>query len=140
MCRRCGYAATTWCCWRRRSCARRRRLSRPLQGFTPAAVEALKGYGWPGNVRQLGNEVERAAILAESPLLDMAELRSRMGGAAPAAAPAATLAERFTRLDVLERDLVEKALRQAADNVSEAARLLGITRIMMRRRMKRFGV
>ncbi len=117
-----------------------RRLGRPVPGFTPAALEALRRYGWPGNVRQLKNEVERAAILAEGSLLDLDELRGRIEGASPPRQAAATLAERFTQLDVEERELVGEALKQADGNVSEAARLLGITRIMMRRRLKRFGL
>jgi Nif-specific regulatory protein len=51
-----------------------------------------------------------------------------------------TLAERFSQLDVLERQLVEEALRTARGNLSEAARLLGITRIMLKRRVDRFGL
>src|SRR5262249_33182841 len=64
----------------------------------------------------------------------------RIEGASPPRHGAATLAERFTQLDVEERELVAEALKQADGNVSEAARLLGITRIMMRRRLKRCGL
>src|SRR5262249_40083913 len=116
------------------------RLGRPVPGFTPAALDALRRYGWPGNVRQLKNEIERAAIRSDRALLDLEELTGRIEGASPPRHGAATLAERFTQLDVEERELVAEALKQADGNVSEAARLLGITRIMMRRRLKRFGL
>src|SRR5262249_57760594 len=47
------------------------RLGRPVPGFTPAALDALRRYGWPGHVRQPQNEIERAAILSDGALLDL---------------------------------------------------------------------
>ena len=128
-----------------------RRLGQPLAGFTPAALAVLAGYAWPGNVRELANEIERAAIVAEGPLVDAGDLRPRAAPAAAAGAPATAaspaageqprpLAERFAGLDQLERQLVQESMRAASGNVSEAARLLGISRIMMRRRLERFDL
>ncbi|EYF03088.1 sigma-54-dependent Fis family transcriptional regulator [Chondromyces apiculatus] len=115
-----------------------------LEGFTPAALAALRRHPWPGNVRELRNEMERAAINADGPLVDFTDLSPRLRSASaetPAAPSAgATLAERFGQLDVLERQLVEEALRTARGNLSEASRLLGITRIMLKRRVDRFGL
>jgi Nif-specific regulatory protein len=88
--------------------------------------------------------MERAAINADGPLVDVTDLSPRLRPAladAPAASSRSwTLAERFNQLDILERQLVEEALRTARGNLSEAARLLGITRIMMKRRVDRFGL
>ncbi|WP_437313515.1 sigma 54-interacting transcriptional regulator [Sorangium sp. So ce385] len=111
--------------------------------FTPAALEALKAYGWPGNVRELRNEMERAAIDAELPIVDLYNLSSRIRKgprAAPAPREGASLAERFAALDVTERQLIEEALKAARGNLSEAARQLGITRVMIKRRIDRFGL
>ncbi|WP_437332106.1 sigma 54-interacting transcriptional regulator [Sorangium sp. So ce394] len=111
--------------------------------FTPAALAALKGYGWPGNVRELRNEMERAAIDAELPIVDLYNLSSRLRKgprAAPAPREGASLAERFAALDVTERQLIEEALKAARGNLSEAARQLGITRVMIKRRIDRFGL
>ena len=118
-----------------------RRLGRPLTGFTPAALAVLAGYAWPGNVRELAGELERAAIVAEGVLVDAGDLRPRAAPAPGAAGgPARPLAERFAGLDQLERQLVQESLRAAGGNVTEAARLLGISRIMMRRRLERFDL
>jgi Nif-specific regulatory protein len=128
-----------------------RRMGRPLTGFTPAALAVLAGYAWPGNVRELANEIERAAIVADGPLVDAGDLRPRaapagaVSTATTAVSPASDeqprpLAERFAGLDQLERQLVQESLRAAGGNVSEAARLLGISRIMMRRRLERFDL
>jgi len=115
-----------------------RRLGRTLTGFTPAALAVLSGYSWPGNVRELGNEIERAAIVADGPLVDASDLRPRAAATTTTSNQPRPLAERFAGLDQLERQLVQEGLRAAGGNVTEAARLLGISRIMMRRRLERF--
>jgi Nif-specific regulatory protein len=122
-----------------------RRMGKAVRGFSPRALEALKGHRWPGNVRELQNEAERAAIVAEAEVVDLADLSARVAGAprgAAAVAPSAarTLAERFAELEPLERSLVEEAIAAARGNVSEAARLLGISRVMMKRRVEKFGL
>jgi len=114
------------------------RLGKPVRDFHPGALEALRRYGWPGNVRQLQNEIERAVILAEGPAIELAELGARVVPGSVTTAP--TLAERFTQLDAVERELVVEALARAEGNVSEAARLLGVSRIMLRRRVERYGL
>ncbi|WP_437323210.1 sigma 54-interacting transcriptional regulator [Sorangium sp. So ce381] len=111
--------------------------------FTPAALAALKAYSWPGNVRELRNEMERAAIDAELPIVDLHNLSSRIRKGpreAPVGREGMSLAEQFAALDSTERRLIEEALKAARGNLSEAARLLGITRIMIKRRIDRFGL
>ena len=129
-----------------------RRQGRPLVGFSQEAVEVLSEYSWPGNVRELQNEVERAVIFAEGPLVGAWDLSARLRGApasrrsvrpaaAPdASAPAGSIADRFAALEPAERALVQEALGAAKGNLSKAARLLGITRIMAQRRVERFGL
>jgi Nif-specific regulatory protein len=118
------------------------RMGKRLAGFSELAVDCLRRYPWPGNVRELRNEVERAAILAEGQLVGVADLSPRVAAPPPApegAERTLTLAERFALLETTERELVEAAFAAAKGNLSEAARLLGISRIMMRRRVERFG-
>jgi Nif-specific regulatory protein len=120
-----------------------KRLGKAIEGFTPEAMVALRRYRWPGNVRELMNEMERAAIATESTLIAAADLSREITGGRESAAIAGqtlSLAERFAELEPTERQLVTEALEKARGNVSEAARLLGITRIMMKRRMDRFGL
>jgi Nif-specific regulatory protein len=117
------------------------RLSK--RAFSPSAREALKSYSWPGNVRELRNEVERALILAENDLIDFHDLSREIGNSDVAPGeprPADSLAERFKELELIERKIVEEALMSARGNVTAAARRLGITRIMMRYRIERFGL
>jgi Nif-specific regulatory protein len=129
------------------------RLGKRFRGFSEEAERALGRYGWPGNVRQLQNEVERAAILAEGPRVEAGDLSARVASTASASAvatpvrdekrpdaPPRTLAERFAELEPTEKALCQEALESARGNLSEAARLLGITRIMMKRRAERYGL
>ena len=111
--------------------------------LAPDAAAALAAHAWPGNVRELKNVLERAAALATGTRIEVDDLRlggrPRSATAPPAPAPAASgsLAEQFGLLDVTERRLVEEALARAGGNIAEAARMLGITRIMMKRRLDR---
>jgi two-component system, NtrC family, nitrogen regulation response regulator NtrX len=108
--------------------------------FTPAALEALAGYGWPGNVRELANLVERLGILS-GPTVDVPAVRQVLrGGLATAGAPTAGGRPLSEALDEYERALIASALSQAEGNVAEAARVLQTDRANLYRRMRRLGV
>lgn len=115
-------------------------MGKRVEGFTEAALSALARHSWPGNVRELRNEIERAVINADGPLIDAHDLSPRLGAARPKPDQprGRSLAEQFAELEPTEKMLVEQAMAQAKGNLSEAARLLGVTRIMMRRRVDRF--
>lgn len=133
-------------------------MGKQLKGFTQAAGEALMRYPWPGNVRELRNEIERAVLHAESDLVELDDLspnlnrmvqsmplesleQAQAGATGSVGTPSvASLAQRYAALDVTERALVEEALQTARGNLAESARLLGITRIMMKRRVERYGL
>jgi Nif-specific regulatory protein len=109
--------------------------------FSADAVTAMRGYRWPGNVRELRHAVERAAAIATGDAIEAGDLALRPSAPANPAEPAAagTLAARFAALAAAERRFAEEAMAKAGGNVSEAARLLGITRIMLKRRLDRFA-
>jgi Nif-specific regulatory protein len=104
------------------------------------AIAAMTAYGWPGNVRELRHAIERACAIAGGDTIEAQDLalRSPTASGAPVV-QAGSLASQFAALDATERRLVEEAMTRAGGNVSEAARLLGITRIMMKRRLDRFA-
>jgi len=117
------------------------RQQRPAPArLSPDTIAAMTGYPWPGNVRELRHAIERACAIAAGDTIEPGDLALRSpiapGGAA---VPAGTLASQYAALDATERRLVEQAMTAAGGNVSEAARLLGITRIMMKRRIDRFS-
>ncbi len=121
-----------------------RELRRSLQGFTPAAIEALVRHDWPGHVRQLENVVRRLAVVAAGPRIDAGECEAVLRGGVPAR-PAPVALEPFhqARAEALER--FEKAyldglLRVAGTNVTEAARRAGIDRKNLWLKLKRHGL
>jgi len=126
-------------------------MGKRVAGFTPPALAALAQHRFPGNVRELQNEAERAAIVVdggsegrEAAVVGLSDLSGRIASGGPRAPEvqraASSLAERYAELEPKERALVEEALARKRGNITEAARLLGISRSVMRVRMKRFGL
>jgi DNA-binding NtrC family response regulator len=114
--------------------ALRKRRDDPTR-LTDAALDVLVRYGWPGNIRELENVIERAAIVAGSGRIDVAQLPRALVETAPAATPDTLLRPGFS-LDQLERDVIQHALERSRGNKTEAARLLGITRRRLYSRLK----
>jgi DNA-binding NtrC family response regulator len=125
-----------------------RQLGRPVPEISPDARSVLLGYDFPGNVRELKNSMERAVILAEGAVVDTAHLPERMlrrPASAPAAArPAAEVPMSFVpgidTLESLERRIIREAMARARGVKTEAARLLGISRFQLLRRLEKFGL
>jgi DNA-binding NtrC family response regulator len=121
---------------------RRHRL--PPRQITPSAEQRLLRYSWPGNVRELAHELERALVFEEAAQLDFAHLPA--GEAAPDNGgisrescdwlnPAYAFPEEgFVLEDAINR-LVQLALKQSGQNLTRAARLLGVTRDFIRYRL-----
>lgn len=113
-----------------------RRYGLPHREFAVETVEAMRAYSWPGNVRELKHLVSRGVLLCRGQVISAADL------ALPYAMPASQ-AEAVApplRLEDAEKALIINALKQAGGNVSEAARLLGITRMTIRYRMEKHGI
>jgi len=99
--------------------------ARNLRGISQEALSVMSAYQWPGNVRELENRVKRAVIMAEGTHIMASDLdlsQSVPAGAAPALT---TLREARERA---EREAVQRALAQAEGNVTQAAKLLDISR------------
>ncbi len=117
-----------------------RKLAAPTAvHFSPAALALLQSYGWPGNIRELQNVVERCLILRHGDCIEKQEvlLPSMADGDAgfiPDIPP-----EGISLLDV-EKALVEKAMRQSRGNRAQAARLLKIPRHVLIYRLEKFDL
>lgn len=104
-----------------------RRLS-----FTEDALCLLREYSWPGNVRQLANIVERAALLAESAVIDHQGLLEAFPDMT-----AEVAALGGVRLEEIERQTIEQALREEGGNYTRAAKRLGINRTTLWRKLQK---
>ncbi len=105
-------------------------------GFTPEALEVLTEYGWPGNVRELRNAIEYAFVLCQSGGIGVQQLPHKIvhGSVDP---------QETCELDtvcVKDRESLIQVLRQAGGNQSRAARMLGVSRVTVWKRMKKFGI
>jgi DNA-binding NtrC family response regulator len=118
------------------------RMKKSIETISAAAMSALTEYHWPGNVRELANVLERAVILCAAPVLDRKHLgalttASRAGGDAPGVdvGPSGAMP-----LAAMEKLAIADALRRANGNKSRAAALLGVSRMQLYTRLKRFGL
>jgi DNA-binding NtrC family response regulator len=122
-----------------------RELGRELRGFTPAAMAAMLSYPWPGNVRELIATIRRAAVLANGPLVDLADLRldPPIAPLAPPFAPRPALRQSRPRLPRPkpssdgERGAILQALQQSGFNMTRTAQLLGVARATLYRMLER---
>jgi two-component system response regulator PilR (NtrC family) len=118
--------------------ARRMKIDAPT--LAPEAVEALKSYQFPGNVRELENILERAITLSAGGVIGLNDIQLR---ATPVAAPAGApqgpgpLGE---QLEDIEREAIVKALEQTRYNKTAAAKLLGMSFRALRYRVKKLGL
>jgi transcriptional regulator with PAS, ATPase and Fis domain len=110
-----------------------RSFGRPPAGLTREARAALLGHDWPGNVRELRNALERAAILCEGGLITADHLGLRRS--APAAAAAAT-----NDLNAVERETIERVMRDTGGNKAKAARRLGLSRTQLYVRLRKYDL
>jgi transcriptional regulator with GAF, ATPase, and Fis domain len=112
-------------------------FKKKVRGVTTDAMKRLNAYGWPGNIRELRNAVERAMLLSESDTLTADDFT--LGGAA-----AAPLSDRVALpasgidLEQLERSLVVQALERTGWNQTRASALLGLNRDQIRYRIEKF--
>lgn len=113
-----------------------RRYGLPKRAFSTDAITAIQQYAWPGNVRELRHQISRAVLLSAGSSITAADLALPLQVEAAQLQP---LSGPMT-LDSAEKMLIENALQVTRNNVSEAARHLGITRMAMRYRMSKHGL
>ncbi len=118
------------------------RLGKAEVRLSPDTLDLFDAFGWPGNVRQLRNEIQRAGAMAPPGGLITPELLSPIfSGQSETAAPRrsrnVTLGAAVERL---ERELIEGALQRTAGNISQTARTLGLTRRGLYLKMDRLGI
>jgi DNA-binding NtrC family response regulator len=126
------------------------RLQKPVSGLTPGAERLLSSGQWEGNVRELRNVIERACILVDGDCISERELSVTMPTLAPphaATAPDSTVrpvhaavAGEKDLLVTVERDHIQRALVRAGGNKKAAAKMLGLSRRALYRRLERLDL
>ena len=109
---------------------------RPRRVVTPEAMDRLAAYGWPGNIRELKNLIERLLIMTDGETIGPTEVEEVLPPDSDEGPPSEIKQAR----DRAERDTILGTLRQCDWNVSEAARRLGMDRGYLHRKIKRYGL
>ena len=102
-------------------------------------MDRLMAYHWPGNVRELENEIQRVLALGGD-LLGLEDLSAQIRGKGDPAAGIPDGLDLRSHVEVLERDLLEKALERTGGNQTQAAKLLGLSRFGLLKKLKRYGM
>ena len=120
-----------------------REFKKPAKKVSEPAMALLQSYAWPGNVRELRNVLERVMILESAQLIQPEHLllNAQHPHAFPAEAegPPVRLPPGGVCLEEVEKSLIRQALEVTGGNQVQAAKLLNLTRDVLRYRMKKYG-
>jgi two-component system, NtrC family, response regulator AtoC len=134
------------------------RLKKNVEGLTDEAIAALEAHPWPGNIRELENILERTILFCRSQRIELDELPDELTGAdgtveaaavetsdkteGPAEFSGETSLKDIVKAETIrvERELIVRALDETTGNVTQAARLLKISRKSLQMKMKEFGL
>jgi two-component system, NtrC family, response regulator HydG len=112
------------------------RSGKDISGLSPEAMNLFTTYHWPGNVRELKSALEYAFVIAERGPIEPDHLPATLGARAESCvSPAFSTGE-----EKASREQVIAALRQSQGNITQAAKLLGVSRVTVWHRMKRYGI
>jgi len=106
---------------------------RHIGSFTPAASDALRAFDWPGNVRQLQNEIQRAVLMCDGSLVDVRDLSASV-------VPPGKEPEDLTLMEAMERNAIIQMLKETGGNKLETAKRLGIGRQTLYNKIKVYGI
>ncbi|HEY1788593.1 MAG TPA: sigma-54 dependent transcriptional regulator [Verrucomicrobiae bacterium] len=112
--------------------------NRDIQGFNQEAIGRLTDFDWPGNVRQLQNEIQRAVLLCEGMEIDVADLS--ISNTKPVSEMAEETDSGYTLLESVERNTIVQTLKASEGNKLEAAKRLGIGRQTLYNKLKAYGI
>jgi DNA-binding NtrC family response regulator len=110
--------------------------NRTLRGFTTSAADRLASFEWPGNVRQLQNEIQRAVLLSEGPEVNVTDLSISDIKFIPTEGHDTS----FTLLEGVERNAIIQMLKETGGNKLETAKRLGIGRQTLYNKIRAYGI
>ena len=119
------------------------RLGKPGVRLSPETLDMFDAFSWPGNVRQLRNEIQRAVAMAEAGGLITPDLLSSVFAGPPTDTAGPRRVRNITlgaAVERLEREMIEGVLQRTSGNVSRTARALGLTRRGLYMKINRLGI
>jgi two-component system response regulator HydG len=116
------------------------KLARSVAGVSPQVLAILMRYQWPGNIRELANVIERAMVVAKGSVILPEHLPPHLFEARPAPPGAEHPRLPELSLEAAEREQILRALQASGGKRIEAARLLGLSRRTLYRKLDRYGI
>ena len=107
-------------------------MSKPIESFTPDALDVLVKYNWPGNIRELENAVERAMVVGKPPFVKPEDLPFQLGETKKVPM-AESLAE-------IEKNHIIFMLGKTGWNITRSAEALGIDRVTLYNKIEKYGL
>jgi DNA-binding NtrC family response regulator len=124
-------------------------LDREVDGFEPEAMKALTAYDWPGNIRELENEVKRAAVMAAGRRITFDDLSESLmeerlepleSGPVPETSSGKSKQSLKDRVTVLEIQMIRDAMAQTGNDKRRTAKMLGLSHQGLLNKLKRYGL
>jgi transcriptional regulator with PAS, ATPase and Fis domain len=115
-------------------------VGRAVQGIREDALAALKSYGWPGNIRELEHTIERAVLLGKESLIGVDDLPGHVVARGESAVVLTQALDSRLTLRDLEREYIGKVLANTNGNKTEAARVLGVDRTTLYRKLEEYKI
>jgi DNA-binding NtrC family response regulator len=113
--------------------------NRSARDVTPEALALLKGYDWPGNVRQLRNVLESAIVMSSREVIDVVDLPEMVRGARPAYS-VASVAKAGMTMSEIEKEAIVQALKRTDGNRTRASEMLAISVRTLQRKINEYGL
>lgn len=115
-------------------------VGKRIAGFSPAALAAMAGHAWPGNIRELHNCIERALIVAKNAVIDVQDLPRDLFEGQRRTGRDGLPQDLDGELERIEREFILEALRRSDGVQVKAARMLGIAERSLWHRIKKLGI
>jgi DNA-binding NtrC family response regulator len=117
------------------------KFGKDLFDVSPRALDALEAYPWPGNIRQLENFVQQAVLISSGPELTFEHLPPQVRDYRPDGRPPSSPPDSLSHSrELLERNVIQRALSNHGYSRSRAAHALGISRVTLYKKMKKYGL
>jgi two-component system response regulator HydG len=117
------------------------KFKKDLFDVSPQAMAALESYSWPGNIRQLENVVQHAVLISSGPELQLQNLPQVVQDYAAIAGGASHSSDTLHhQRDLIEKNVIQRALMMNGYSRSRAAEALGISRVTLYKKMKKYGL
>jgi two-component system response regulator HupR/HoxA len=116
-------------------------FNRDIAGFSAEILDEMKQYSWPGNVREMQNEIQRMVVLADGNRLESARMSGRLrqpGAPFNAALKMNGSSTLKDKVEALEKAVIAESLERFNGNISKVAGSLGLSRVGLRSKLSRY--